>query len=90
MKETKLLLVSHILGILWQGIAAHANILSVVTVVVIEGQGWTVQQRCLGAVTLDLVQPDDPAVPSTKSAARSVQRHVAAGVKQNGKSLVMS
>ena len=78
MKETKLLLVSHILGILWQGIAAHANILSVVTVVHLERQGWTVQQRCLVAVTLDFVQPDDSAVPSRKLTFVVVKRHVAA------------
>ena len=77
-KGTKLSLAFYRLNSWMLAIAAHANILSVVTVVHLERQGWTVQQRCLVAVTLDFVQPDDSAVPSRKLTFVVVKRHVAA------------
>ena len=53
-----------------------------VTTGVLQGAGWTVQQRRLGAVTVDVAQPDEPAVSSIVVIDRTVHAHVVAGVEQ--------
>ena len=51
------------------------------TAVAMEGGGWTVKQRCLVAVTLDLAEPDHAAIPSVRVLEKS---HVAASMGQKG------
>ena len=63
------------------GVACNVDVVVVATAVAMEGGGWTVKQRCLVAVTLDLVQPDESAVPSKKSVARLVNLHVVTSVE---------
>ena len=53
-----------------------------VTSGVLQGAGWTVQQRRLGAVTVDVAQPDEPAVSSIEVIDCRVHDHVVTGVEQ--------
>ena len=64
-------------------IAADAHVLVVVTVADLKGVSWTVQQRCLVAMTLDFVQRDHPAVSSSKLGSGEQCHVVASGEKHD-------
>ena len=65
-----------------KGVASNVDVDIVATAVAMEGGGWTVQQRCLGAVTLDTFRPDDSAVSSIQKVSDTVDLYVVTGVKQ--------